>query len=723
LVIDGYSGGDLQDGYLTGLVLEDRANGGTTTLEIHADDGEINQVGTGDVTFNGNVTANQNVTVEGDLTVKGTTTSIETDQMVVTDPITVVNASGTEFLSDWSAFSVRDVDGYNRFGWVFDDSLTAFDDGYWAISVNGEANASNPDAVPTRAVAYLGAGDSYGDLSSTAAGDSGAGKIGISVINGLVATDVQAALEEISPYDVNGDYHIGAPGECVFFDGDLCSDIVPCCDDAYGLGDATHSFLDGYITTLESTTVNSTTVNATTVDATTVDATTVNSTTVNATDVNTTDVSATGDVTIGDELTVTGLTTFDGCVVFNGGVCSDIIPSTDDAYDIGSPTNRWNDGYFNNLDALNITFQATSVTELEVTGCLTVGNICSDLIPLIDDAYGLGDATHSFIDGYITTLESTTVNATTVNATTVDATTVDATTVNATDVNSTDVTATGDVTVGNDLTVTGLTTFDGCVVFNGGVCSDIVPCCDDAYGLGDATHSFIDGYITTLESTTVNATTVNATTVDATTVDATTVNATTVNATDVDATGDVTVGDELTVTGLATFDGCVVFNGNICSDIIPSIDDAYQIGDPTNRWIDGYFAMPTFTNITPVGNDNSLIGVLEGIDNALADANVDFPRGVYLTTLAEAIADEIDTSRTPDQGDVVDVGAGDITDAIFRDNIYVYRNGQLLFNDPTPAANAAAVVNDVARQTGSLSDLVFSGNLRRNSVIQIVDMR
>ena len=195
LVIDGYSGGDLDDGYLMGLVLTDGYTGGSETLRIDAHDGAINQVGTGQVTFNGNVHAAQSVIIDGDLTVQGTTTTIDTEQMIVTDPIPVVNASGSEAQSDWTGFSARDVDGYNRIGWMFD--------GYWAIS-SSAVDVSQPDASPDRALAFLGDGYTNGDLSSTTDSDSGADKIGVTAISGVNGDSVQSVLEALdSAIDIN----------------------------------------------------------------------------------------------------------------------------------------------------------------------------------------------------------------------------------------------------------------------------------------------------------------------------------------------------------------------------------------------------------------------------------------------------------------------------------------------------------------------------------------
>lgn len=71
IIIDGYSGGSINDGYLTGIILKDRKNYGSTTLTISADDGQITQFGNGTITFNGNVEANSNVTIQGSCSVDG----------------------------------------------------------------------------------------------------------------------------------------------------------------------------------------------------------------------------------------------------------------------------------------------------------------------------------------------------------------------------------------------------------------------------------------------------------------------------------------------------------------------------------------------------------------------------------------------------------------------------------------------------------------------------
>ena len=219
LNIDGYSGGFLEDGYLMGLVLTDGYESGSDTIHMDAHDGAINQIGSGQVQFTGNVDAKDgldvtgdNLTVsldaiidgnlrvktdtvlEGDLIVQGTTTTIDTDQMIVQDPVTVLNANGSELTTHFTGFSARDADGYNRIGWVFEEGGT---DGYWAVS-SIFSDVSTPDLPPDHALAFLGTGETNGDLSSTVNGDSGADKIGVSSISGVAGSDVQTVLENLA---------------------------------------------------------------------------------------------------------------------------------------------------------------------------------------------------------------------------------------------------------------------------------------------------------------------------------------------------------------------------------------------------------------------------------------------------------------------------------------------------------------------------------------------
>jgi hypothetical protein len=192
--------------------------------------------------------------------------------------------------------------------------------------------------------------------------------------------------------------------------------------------------------------------------------------------------------------------------------------------------------------------------------------------------------------------------------------------------------------------------------------------------------------------------------------------------------GNVTAQNDLTVTGNSTFNGNTVIgsdgsdtvdvNAIIISDLLPT-NNTYYLGDVTHRWVDGYFDLFTPTNYTPVGSNYSLEGHLKGIDAALV--SLDHPRAVYVITVGEATGDAFDSSRTPNQGTAIDVSGLD--DDQFRDNIMVYWNGQLLYNDAESAAAKANIQHDTARKTGDLKTLLFAGDLKKGAVIQLVDMR
>ena len=244
-------------------------------------------------------------------------------------------------------------------------------------------------------------------------------------------------------------------------------------------------------------------------------------------------ITTTGNVAVGGNLTVTGTTTFNGGtltlgdaaddnVVFGADVNSNIIPNTDNTYDLGSSSQEWKDLYIDgtaNIDTLsadtaaigdltsgrvvlagtsgeledssNLTFDgstlaltgaATVSTNLTVSGNTTLGNAASDtvtvtadvasnLIPSADSTYSLGDSSNYWSHGYI------------------DA-----------------ITTTGNVSVGGNLTVTGTTTFNGGtltlgdaaddnVVFGADVNSNIIPNSDNTYDLGSSTQEWKDLYV------------------------------------------------------------------------------------------------------------------------------------------------------------------------------------------------------------------------------------
>ena len=93
-------------------------------------------------------------------------------------------------------------------------------------------------------------------------------------------------------------------------------------------------------------------------------------------------------------------------------------------------------------------------------------------------------------------------------------------------------------------------------------------------------------------------------------------------------------------------------------------------------------------------------------------------RATYVVTESESISGTLDTTRTADQGTAINISG--LTNAQFRDRVFVYRNGIVLFNDIDSIINISELQHDVARVTSDLKTLMFFGNLREGTIISLV---
>ena len=75
------------------------------------------------------------------------------------------------------------------------------------------------------------------------------------------------------------------------------------------------------------------------------------------------DITATGDITIGGNLTI-GDSLAD-TVVINASINSDLIPETDNTYDLGSSSYSWRNIYANNLNATSLNLNTFAVGDIE----------------------------------------------------------------------------------------------------------------------------------------------------------------------------------------------------------------------------------------------------------------------------------------------------------------------------------------------------------------------
>ena len=140
---------------------------------------------------------------------------------------------------------------------------------------------------------------------------------------------------------LQGDVYLGnASADTIFVPGLFQANLVPEDDSTWNLGSTTSYWANAYI------------------DA----------------------ITTTGDVAVGGNLTVTGTTTFNGGtitmgdaasdnVVFGADVNSNIIPNTDNTYDLGSSSQEWKDIYIDGtayLDAINFNGTAITATAAEL---------------------------------------------------------------------------------------------------------------------------------------------------------------------------------------------------------------------------------------------------------------------------------------------------------------------------------------------------------------------
>ena len=140
---------------------------------------------------------------------------------------------------------------------------------------------------------------------------------------------------------LQGDVYLGnASADTIFVPGLFQANLVPEDDSTWNLGSTTSYWANAYI------------------DA----------------------ITTTGNVAVGGNLTVTGTTTFNGGtitmgdaasdnVVFGADVNSNIIPNTDNTYDLGSSSQEWKDLYIDGtayLDAINFNGTAITATAAEL---------------------------------------------------------------------------------------------------------------------------------------------------------------------------------------------------------------------------------------------------------------------------------------------------------------------------------------------------------------------
>ena len=276
---------------------------------------------------------------------------------------------------------------------------------------------------------------------------------------------------------------------------------------------------------------------------------------------------------------------------------NNVTPKTDNTVDLGSASFEFKDLYLDgtaNIDSLvadtadinggtidsaiigGSTPAAGTFTTLAVNGNTTLGDadtdtvtftadVASNLIPSADDTYDLGASGSEWKDLYVdgtANIDSLVADTADINGGTIDNavigggtaaagtfTTVTATTGNITTANATTVDTT-------NIEVTNIKAKDGTA----------------AATIADSTG------VVTVASSVLTTTDINGGTIDNATIGAGTPAAATV--TDLTVNGNATLGDAATDT--------VTFNADVASNLIPSADDTYDLGEPGSEWKDLY---------------------------------------------------------------------------------------------------------------------------------------
>lgn len=244
---------------------------------------------------------------------------------------------------------------------------------------------------------------------------------------------------------------------------------------------------------------------------------------------------------------------------------------------------------------------------------------------------------------------------------------------------------TGAATLSSDLTVAGVTTLNGntvignaatdTVTITADVASNLIPSADSTYTLGDSSNYWSAGYIDALTTT-----------------------------------GNVTVGGNLTVTGNATISGnltfgdadtdTVSFSADVGSNILPDVDNTYDLGSSTKEWRNLY--------IDGTANIDSLVADTADINGGTVDAAIiggATPAAITGTTLVAntslALASGSTVTAILDEDTMVSNSA---TALATQQSIKAYVDAQVTAQDLDVSSDSGTIAIDLDSET-----LTFTG--------------
>jgi hypothetical protein len=181
----------------------------------------------------------------------------------------------------------------------------------------------------------------------------------------------------------------------------------------------------------------------------------------------------------------------------------------------------------------------------------------------------------------------------------------------------------------------------------------IVPVTDDDIDLGTSSLEFKDLYLdgtANIDSLVADTADINAGTIDGTTIGAT--SASTGAFTTLTASGDTTLSGALSVEGNTTFGNAatdtVTFTADVASNILPSADSTYDLGDGSNYWANAYIDAVTTTGNVSIGGNLTVTG------NATIAGNLTFGDAATDTV---AFSADVASDLLPSVDGTYDLGA------------------------------------------------------------------
>jgi cytoskeletal protein CcmA (bactofilin family) len=379
------------------------------------------------------------------------------------------------------------------------------------------------------------------------------------------------------------------------------------------------------------------------------------------------DISADGDITIGGNVIVGDQNT--DTITLNAKIASDIIPETDITYDIGSGSRRWRDLYINrvfasteiNINDLTISGNTISTTASAVTFNTPPNqSVIFNSRLLVDDISIEGNKISTVVSNSPLELEASGTGKIEI--------------LSDTDINGS-ILVYGDFTTNGSVSIAGNTTIGNSnsdlLTINSRINSSLIPTTDITYDLGSAANKWRDlyvnrGFVTNqliLGNFTISGNTISTTAsavtfntppnqsvifnsrllVDDIRIEGNKISTVVSNSpleleasgtgkveilSDTEIFGDLDVNGDVNVTGNVVIGGNIIIgdestdtitiNASIESDLIPRVDNQYDLGSPSFRWKDIYVNdfFTTALNIPALD-----IGDLEFRDNEITSVN------------------------------------------------------------------------------------------------------